>query len=157
MQKTQKLTRIPFTKSGFDKLKIKYNRFLLERPEAVKTLTAARELGDLSENGLYKAARAKLSSIDSNLFRLEMMIKLADVIDNPDTSVAGIGSRVTVSDEKNILDYEIVGKYESDPKNRKISDLSPIGKALVGRKVGEQVNINIPSGQLSYKILKIGK
>lgn len=155
MLRTRKLIRIQYTKAGYENLKEKYAKILASRPDAVKTLSEARELGDLSENGLYKAARAKLSSIDSNLRRLEMFIKCAEVVDKPDSKIVGIGNRVTVTDGKNTSGYDLVGKYEADPKIGKISDESPIGKALVGKKVGDIIFANTPNGQISYKILRV--
>ena len=155
MLRTRKLIRIAYTKAGYENLKEKYAKVVTLRPDAVKTLCEARELGDLSENGLYKAARAKLTSLDSSLFRLEMLIKLAEVVHKPNSSIAGIGCKVTVTDGTNTLNYDLVGKHESDLQNKKISDESPIGKALTGKKIGDVVPVNTPNCKINYKILKI--
>lgn len=146
---------IPFTKDGLEDVKKKYQALIDERPEAVNNLTKSRELGDLSENGFYKASRAKLSSIDNQLFRYEMMIKLAVVSDDAPKDVIAIGSRVLVFDGNNEREFQIVGNYEADPSSGKITTNSPIGRALIGKKVGEQIKIAIPSGYLSLTIIKL--
>ncbi|RJQ26185.1 transcription elongation factor GreA [Candidatus Parcubacteria bacterium] len=150
----RKLRRIPFTKEGLENLKIEYQKILDERPNAVKTLADARELGDLSENGLYKAARARLSSIDANLRRIDITIKLAEV-EEPEKGIVGVGSKVFVNDGEKNRDFSVVGKYETDPLRSKVSDESPIGRALMNKKVGDVVNIHTPKGKISFKILKI--
>lgn len=144
-----------FTKEGFDNLKKEYQKLFESRPEAVKTLKVAREMGDLSENGFYKAARSKLSSIDYNLRRLNSLIKQAKVSEKPRQGIAGIGSKITFTDGKTTRSFTIVGRYESDPSENKISNASPIGRALVGKRIGEDVRINTPSGETVYKILEI--
>jgi len=149
-----KIWTIQFTKEGYEKIKKDYDELLAKRKPAVLVLKEARELGDLSENGLYKAARANLSSIDNRLRRLDNMIKRGEVV-NPVKGVVGIGSKVIVSDGKMKKEFSIVGEQEADPLNHKISNVSPIGKALLGKKVGDSVVIEIPSGKLTYKILEI--
>lgn len=153
-KKQHTLKHIQFTEAGLKKVKDEYAAILATRKEAVAILKAARELGDLSENGLYKAARGRLSSLDNQLFRLETMIKLAK-IEEVKVGVIGIGSRVTVFDGKKEIDYTVVGGYESDPVNRYISLYSPIGSALLGKKVGETATINVPAGVVTYKVVRI--
>lgn len=153
--KIRALKRIPFTKEGFAKLERKLEHLKADRPAAVKELARARELGDLSENGLYTAAKARLISIDNNIFRTEMTIKLADVVENTDSSVISIGSHVTVSQDGKSLDYIIVGDTETNPRERKISQNSPIGMALVGKSVGDTAELELPAGKKQLKILKI--
>lgn len=155
MRHQRKLVKIPFTKQGFEDLKKQYEEILSSREDAVKTLAAARELGDLSENGLYKAARARLSGIDANLRRLHNLIKLADVVEKPTKGIVGIGSTVTVSDGKNKREFNIVGRFEANPAENKISDISPLGNALINKKEDETIEVNTPSGKINYKILKI--
>lgn len=153
--KIRGLKRVPFTKEGFAKLENKLSRLKLDRPAAVKELARARELGDLSENGLYTAAKARLISIDNQIFRFEMTIKLADVVENTNSSVISIGSKVTVSQDGKESTYFIVGDTESNPKEHKISRHSPMGKAFMGKSVGQIVEISLPSGVKTLKILKI--
>jgi transcription elongation factor GreA len=151
----KQLHPIPFTKEGLEDIKKKYKELQDARPEAVNNLTKSRELGDLSENGFYKAARARLSSIDNQLFRYEMMIKLAVVDEDAPKDVIVLGSKVVVHDGSAEREFQIVGNYEADPASGKITTNSPIGKALVGRKIGEKVKVSIPSGYLDLQIIKL--
>jgi len=146
---------IRFTKDGYDKLKADYDALIAQRPEAVEDLRKAREMGDLSENGFYKAARAKLSSIDSRLRRLTGILKDATIIEPTKTGAIGIGTTVTLSDGNKEFTYEMVGDLEANPSQGKISLLSPIGRAIAGRKEGERVTITIPTGEIHYRIVKI--
>lgn len=155
VSKIRALKRIPFTKEGFSKLERKLEHLKADRPGAVKELARARELGDLSENGLYTAAKARLISIDNSIFRTEMTIKLADVVENANSDIISIGSRVTVTQDGENFDYIIVGDTETNPKERKISQHSPIGTALMGKSVGNSVEITLPAGKKILKIIKI--
>lgn len=148
------LSPIPFTKEGYNKLKREYEELFKERPQAVATLKQARELGDLRENGLYRAARSRLSSIDSRLERLHFMIKLGFVQDISKETIS-IGSKVKVFDGEHMKVFYIVGNYESDPTQNKISTSSPIGTALVGKSVGDEIEIRIPVGKVIYKIVSV--
>lgn len=149
------MRQIRFTKEGFESLKKEESDLLHERKPAVDELQRARELGDLSENGLYKAARAKLSSIDARLQRMKLQLTNAIIINKQQKTVVGIGNTVKVSDGKKEVTYHIVGDIEADPINNKISLLSPIGRAIEGKQVGDEVNITIPSGIVTYRIIKI--
>jgi transcription elongation factor GreA len=153
--KLSKLERITFTKVGYEKLLRKLERLRLDRPAAVKELARARELGDLSENGLYTAAKARLNSIDGNIFRIEMTIKFADVADSKNSTFVQIGSRVKILENNEEVEYKIVGDTEANPRERKVTQASPIGSALIGKKEGEDVEIQTPSGGKSLKILSI--
>lgn len=151
----KQLKRIPVTKEGFEKLQKELESLKLDRPNAVKTLAEARSLGDLSENGLYTAAKARLRSIDSQIFRLEMQIKLADIVFSKGQKTVGIGSSVVVDDGVSTKTFHIVGDFEASPKEGKISQHSPLGKALIGRKTGDLVSFEIPSGKVSYTIKSV--
>lgn len=151
----RQIKRIPVTKEGFANLQKELEELTAQRPQAVRTLADARGMGDLSENGLYTAAKSRLRSIDSQLFRLDIQIKLADIIESKDTGVAGIDSKIEVSDGNNTKIFHIVGDYEANPTEGKISQHSPIGRALIGKKVGETANFEAPKGTISYKILSI--
>ncbi len=145
---------IRFTKEGLEKVKREYEELLVIRKPAVLELKRAREMGDLSENGLYHAAKANLRSIDSRTRRLSNMIKLADVYEAPKNQI-GIGSKVIVSDQGKETEYDIVGDYEADPLKHKISPNSPIGRALVGKKLGDEIEITTPRGTVKLQIKKI--
>ncbi|OIP57119.1 MAG: transcription elongation factor GreA [Candidatus Levybacteria bacterium CG_4_10_14_0_2_um_filter_36_16] len=151
----RKIYPISFTKEGLDKIKKDYETLLRTRPDAVKTLSDARNLGDLSENGLYKSARSRLSGIDANLRRLKNIIKFAVVRTSSNNGIIGIGSTVEIFDGKDNKTFRIVGTYESNPKTNSISVKSPIGHALVGKKVGDHTVVRTPKGPISYKILSV--
>lgn len=150
----KKLTQIPFTKEGFEEVKKRYQEVLSSKKEAIDTLTRAREMGDLSENGFYKAAKGRLMSIYSEIRHLERVIRIAEVTE-PKEGIAGVGTKVTVNDGTKTRIFYIVGKFETDPLKRKISNESPIGKELIGKKVGDEVLVKTPKGELNYKILEI--
>lgn len=151
-----KLKVIPFTKEGFDKLLSQKAALLSERPEAVENLRKAREMGDLSENGYYKAARAKLSFIDGRLRHFERLIKQAKIVEKVKKDIIDIGCRVKIiANDKTVYKYTIVGGYESNPKEKTISYMSPLGNALMGRKENDFVQVYAPMGRMRYRILKI--
>ena len=137
---------IPVTREGYQKLLEDRAKFLAARPEAVDHLRKSREMGDLSENGYYKASRQQLSFLDSRIRRLERLIKLAKII----TPV-----RVKLSDGTKEYEYDIVGGYESDPVKHTISQQSPLGRAITGKKAGDMVDVHTPSGIKKYTIVSV--
>lgn len=141
------MKKIKFTKEGLEKLKTEYMKLKTDRPGAVRELSRARELGDLSENGLYHAAKANLRSIDGRLRRLSYQIKVANIVP---------ARKILVEQNGREIKYQIVGDFEANPSQNKISANSPIGNSLIGRKPGEEVEIQTPKGKLTLKILKIG-
>lgn len=146
---------IPFTKQGFDNLKIELESLIQKRPDAIKTLSRARDMGDLSENGLYKAAKQEVVDIDRQIRNLKYLIKSASVFIPNGNETIQIGHKVIVSINAKRKDFLIVGEQEANPTEHKISNKSPIGFALMGRKKGDSVDIKTPNGFLSYKILSI--
>lgn len=149
------MKRVRFTKSGIEKFRKEYEELINSRPDAVLHLKKSRELGDLSENGYYKASRAKLNSIDNRLMYLKMLFKQAVVIENPDAISAGIGSGVVLTENGADVSYQIVGDLEANPKEGKISLLSPLGKALEGKRAGEKVEFDTPAGVRIFVIKTI--
>jgi len=149
------VSKIIFTKNGFEKLRKDYEELVESRPLAVADLRKAREMGDLSENGYYRAAKFKLSDIDRNIRRYSYLIKSAQVINSFQKEVVEIGSKVSLIIGNSEKNYQIVGEYEANPGDGKISHLSPIGKALIGKKAGEIVKIESPSGQTEISIKQI--
>ena len=142
------MRQIKFTKKGLEKIQYEHDKLLSERPSAVKELTRARELGDLSENSLYHAAKARLRSMDSQLRRVSNQIKLAKVVSS---------KKVLVEQDGKEIEYQIVGDFEADPSQNKISANSPIGSSIIGRKPGDTVKILTPKGKLMLKVLEISK
>jgi transcription elongation factor GreA len=151
----KKETRIPFTKEGYEKVLADKEALLKERPLAVENLRKSRELGDLSENGYYKAARARLSSIDANLRKLDRLRKLGVIVTSQKNGNVDIGSTIVVFCEEKEYTYTLVGGYESDPKQGTISYMSPLGKALMGKCEGSVVMMSAPAGVKYYTILKV--
>ena len=146
------MKQIRFTKEGFEKIQQEYNELLEQRPAVVEDLKKAREMGDLKENGYYQASRQKLSYIDGRLFRLKMDMKYAVIIEATDANGVSIGSTVTLTDGENERIYTIVGDFEANPSEGKISLLSPLGRAVDGKKLGEEITLETPRGKIVYKI-----
>lgn len=149
------LNNIPFTKQGFEDLKKELELLLQKRPEAVKTLTRARDMGDLSENGLYKAAKQEVIDIDRKIRNLKYLIKSAKVFIPNGTDTVQIGHKIMAVINEKQKEFFIVGEHEANPAEHKISNKSPIGFALMGRKKGDSVDVKTPNGFLLYKILSI--
>ena len=150
-----KIVWIPFTADGYQKILDEKKKLLAERPDAVDHLRKAREMGDLSENGYYKAARAKLSSVDARLRQLERLIRIGKIMPVAHTGFVDIGSTVVIHDQTKDVTYTIVGGYESDPMQHTISYCSPLGKALMGKRVGDTIEVHAPVGSRWYTITSI--
>lgn len=137
-------------------LRVEYDHLLnTKRPEVVERLANARNQGDLTENSEYTAAKQDLAFIDGRISELEAVLHEAKVISGHSKKKVDIGCKVTltVSGKKDI--FTIVGEWEADPMQKKISHSSPLGKALLGRKPGEKVEVEAPAGKIVYKILHI--
>jgi transcription elongation factor GreA len=151
----KKEPRIPFTKEGYQNMLNEQAKLLAQRPEAVENLRKSREMGDLSENGYYKASRARLSFLDAQLRRLERLVRYGTIVTSTGSGRVEIGSRVTLTNGKIESQFTIVGGYESDPTKNTISFMSPIGKALMGHVINDKVDVIAPAGIITYTILKI--
>ena len=151
-------TKIQFTADGFKKLQEELEELTkIKRPAAVIRLGKARLMGDLSENSEYVAAKEDLSFAEGRVREIQEIMRRAEVIDVQTGSGIVIGVDVTVERDGNPETYSIVGEFEADPTQKKLSSTSPIGKALMGKKVGDVVNIEVPAGTIHYKITKIHK
>jgi transcription elongation factor GreA len=146
---------ILFTKDGYDALHKEYEELKATRPAAVQELRTASEMGDRSENAAYKVGRQKLSAIDRRLRYLEQTLRWAKIVESQNTEFVDIGCKVTVNDGKQTREFHIVGGHESDVMQGKISLFSPIGKTLIGKKVGDKVIVHVPAGQIHYTIESI--
>ena len=155
LYRMKKIKKILITREGLEKLKEEIEELKRIRPEAVNTLSDARKMGDLSENGLYTAAKMRLKSIDAQIFRLNIQLKLADIIEPSLSGAVGLGSKIVVSKNGQKRKFYIVGDYEADPLMGKISSKSPLGKKILGKKINELIEVNTPSGKKTYKIEKI--
>lgn len=146
---------IPFTKTGFLQFQKEYEDLQQKRPQYVKELSIARDMGDRSENAAYKDARRRLSSTDSRLRFLKRIIEHAKVIEPTQTEYVEIGSKVTVLKDNQEITFHIVGEHEADPMEKKLSYKSPVGQALMRRKKNDVVTIELPAGPAQYTIQNI--
>lgn len=148
---------VALTKEGYENLKLELKELKeVKRPEVIARIRSAQELGDLSENAEYQTAKEDQSYIEGRIQELEAMLKNAKIVEKPqDSSIVGIGSKVKVDIEGDVIVYEVVGATESDLEHDRISVESPVGRALVGHKKGDSVVVMAPGGDVSYKILEI--
>ena len=144
------------TQDGFDTLKNELSAFEEKRQAAVDELTWARDLGDRSENAAYKSARRKLSSIDSRIRFLKKTLENSRIVKVTQSEYVDIGCIVVVNNGTKDITFAIVGDHEANPALGKVSFKSPIGHALLGKKVGDRVEVAVPSGTVSYHIISIG-
>lgn len=145
------------TKDGLVELKKEYDELVnVKRPEVVKRLSDARDLGDLSENSEYAAAKQDLAFIDGRIAELEEFMRGAKVISgNHNRQTVDVGSKVVLHINGKREEFTVVGEWEADPTQKKISHDSPLGKALLGKKPGDTVQVEAPAGKLIYKIIEI--
>ena len=146
------------TEEGLEEIKKELDELkLVKRPEIINALKDARAQGDLSENAEYDAARTEQAIVEARIKDLEVMLERAVVITKVDTDVVSIGTKVTLEyvDDEDTEEYSIVGSQEADPFTNKISNESPIAKAIMGLKVGSVVSVDSPNGKYDVKILAI--
>ena len=146
------------TEEGLEEIKKELDELILvKRPEVINALKDARAQGDLSENAEYDAARQEQAIVESRIKELEVMLENATIITKVDTDVVSIGTKVTLEyvDDDDTEEYSIVGSKEADPFANKISNESPIAKAIMGLKVGSVVSVDSPNGKYDVKILAI--
>jgi transcription elongation factor GreA len=144
------------TQEGIDELKGELEALIAERPEITERIRTARELGDLSENAEYASARAEQERAETRIAEIEHILKNVEII----TAVKSngkvhLGSTVTVKGNGKEMKFQVVGTVEADPLEGKISDESPIGKVLLGKKLGEEVEIVTPVETAVYKVTDI--
>ena len=146
------------TESGLEEIKKELDYLKLEkRPEVITALQEARALGDLSENAEYDAARNEQAQVEAKIKELEVLIENAKIIEKVETDIVQIGTKVKIEyvEDKDIDEYTIVGSKESDPFSNKISNESPIAKAIIGKKIGDIVSVDSPNGKYDVKIIEI--
>jgi len=149
------MTIIPFTKQGFNELKQALEKEIAKRPLAVESLKRGREMGDLSENGLYKAAKMELGDIDRQIRHFRNLVRYGRITEPTGNAAIQLGHTITVETENGKKELNIVGEWEANPREHKISHKSPIGHNLMGKKIGETIVIRTPNGFINYKILSI--
>ena len=133
----------------------------VRRSEISEKIRVARGYGDLSENSEYDEAKNEQAKIEARIIELEAMLKnvelITDIKGSPKTVMVGVKVKVYDAEYDEEIEYQIVGSTEADPRNYKISDESPVGKALLGKKVGDEVSVEVHSETISLKIIGISK
>ena len=141
------------TQDGIDELKKELEQLIAERPEVTERIRSARELGDLSENAEYASARSEQERSENRISEIEHILKNVDVITAPKNGTkVHLGSVVKLKGHGKEKQFQVVGTVEADPLSGKISDESPIGKALLGKKVGDDVEIVTPAETITYTV-----
>ena len=150
-------TKIQLTPEGFKKLELEYKELIeIKKPKAIDNLQKARPMGDLSENSAYTSSREELALVEGKVREIEQILKLAEIVKNdPGNSTVTLGSKITVEANGKQDEFQIVGEFEADPMNKKLSSTSPLGSGFLGKKINEQVEIQIPAGKIIYTIKNI--
>ena len=146
------------TSEGFLELETELNKLKIEdRPRIIEAIKEARAQGDLSENADYDAAREEQAKIEARIQELEYMLEHAKIIEKVSGDKVMVGTTVTVQyvDDDEEEEYSIVGSMEADPFENKISNESPIGRAIMNKKVGDIISVDSPNGSYDIKIVKI--
>ncbi len=150
--------KMPMLQEGYDKLTSELKRLKAERPLIVDAIEEARAHGDLSENAEYHAAKERQGQIEASIADIEDKLSRAQVIDPRDLSGDKVvfGATVTLLDEdEKAVKYQIVGQTEADAKTGRISYNSPLGRALIGRRLDDEVEVSVPAGDRYYVVSKI--
>jgi len=151
-------SEILLTSEGFLELETELNNLkTVERPRIIEAIKEARAQGDLSENADYDAARDEQAKIEARITELEYKLENAKIIEKASGDVVAVGTTVTVKyvDDDDEEEYSIVGSMEADPFENKISNESPIGRAIMNRRVGDIISVESPNGSYDIKIVKI--
>ena len=146
------------TQKGLDELKEELDDLInVKRPANIQSIKEARALGDLSENADYDAARTEQAQVEGRIQELEKIMENAHIIKKVSTDKVGLGTTVKIKyvDDDEIEEYRIVGSKEADPSNNKISNESPIAKAIMNAKVGEVKKVASPNGEYEVEIVEI--
>ena len=154
------MDKFPITQQGYDKLEQEIKQLKhVERPAIIEAIATAREFGDLSENAEYHAAREKQSFIEGRILDLEDKFSRAEIIDTSKLSTDSVkfGATVKVIDDDTEEEstYHIVGEYEADITKKRISTKSPLAKALIGKSIGDIVEVTTPKGVKAFEIVEI--
>lgn len=151
--------KVYLTNEGFLEIEEELNHLKdVRRPEVIKALKDARALGDLSENADYDAARDEQAKVEGRITELEKLLESAELIEKKDTDSVSLGTTVKImyeDDSDDVEEYRIVGSREADPSNNKISNESPLAKAIMGAKVGEDCTVESPNGNYKVTVIEI--
>lgn len=154
--------KVVLTVEGLKKIEAELEQLkTVRRKEVAQRIKTAIAFGDISENSEYDEAKNEQAQVEERIFKLENMVRNAEIIDDEDISleVISVGSKVKVLDmefDEEVV-YSIVGSAEADPYEGKISNESPVGDALLGKEVGDIVEVQVPDGSIQYKVLEISR
>lgn len=148
------------TREGYEKIKEEYERHIsVTRKEVAERIKEAREFGDISENAEYDAAKNEQAELEERIQKLESVMRNAKIIDDTMDAVGivNVGDTVVLRQigKKKEVKYQIVGSTEADPFEGKISNESAVGAALLGKKVGDKVEVEVPKGKIKYEIIQL--
>ena len=143
------------TKQGKEDLEKELKELIDSRSDVADEIAAARENGDLSENAEFTAAREKQSRVEARIAEIEGILDGAQIIKSDGDGTISLGDHVVVSQDGKESAFDVVGAIEADPANNKISHESPLGAALMGKKVGDEVSIKTPKGEKVYKVVSV--
>jgi len=144
------------TADGKKELEAELDKLKARRGEIAEKIAEARDYGDLSENAEYDAAREDQGLVESRVAEIEDILMNAELIKASRKSTIGIGSKVQLKSGNKTVDYHVVGPVEANPVEGKISNESPIGLALMGKKVGDKASVTTPKGTINYNIVSVG-
>ena len=154
------MAKIPLTKDGEKKLQEELKSLKLERPKITKAIAEAREHGDLKENAEYHAAREQQGLVEAKIKDIEFKLGNSEIIDNKSADeknqiIFGCTVELLNISDNSKIKYQIVGDEEADLTKNKISFNSPIGQGLINKKVGDEITITVPKGELNFKVVNI--
>ncbi len=151
------MKKIQVTQEGFENLQKELKELVdFKRPAVLDRLAKARAMGDLRENSEYSASKEEQGFIEGRIMELEQLLKNVEIVTaSGQAGTIEIGTAVVVDTPNGTDTFYIVGEFEADPMNKKLSQTSPIGKALIGKKVGDTVEVEVPAGKLTYKIIEV--
>ena len=154
------MSKTPLTKDGEKKLQEELKNLKLERPKITKAIAEAREHGDLKENAEYHAAREQQGMVEAKIKDIEFKLSNSEIIDNKITDkkneiIFGCTVELLNINDNSKIKYQIVGDEEADSTKNKISFNSPIGQGLINKKVGDEITITVPNGELNFKVIDI--
>ncbi|OGC62375.1 transcription elongation factor GreA [candidate division WWE3 bacterium RIFCSPLOWO2_01_FULL_53_14] len=148
--------KVYLTREGLKNLQEEYDQLVnVRRKEVAEKLQKARDLGDITENAAYDTARDEQAFVEGRVAELDDLLKRVEMVGEEKASAVQVGSKVKVHLDGNEQEFQIVGAPEANPVDGKISHESPLGQALLGKKVGEEVEIDAPAGRLIYHVLEI--
>lgn len=151
------MKKIQLTQEGYNNLKEELKELqTVKRPSTVDRLQKARSMGDLKENSGYQSAREELGELDGKILEVEYILNNAEIVTTSSSDlIVALGKKILVDIKGVQKTISLVGEFESDPMNGKLSSTSPIGVALLGKKVGDKVEVTTPGGPIPYIILSI--